>query len=437
MRVTTLNAEHATVLRIIARDIENLLVPAIASPNLRFVGGAMKTLLQRMACADDDKGGAAPPIASGDWNELIAWTEAQDRRLLAGEQTTRSDGWAQSGSGQVKSSGAGGAGRMRPIEAEPLLRYLRERGRFDWVRELSVDQAPGGFSKDTFLVRLSGDGRQSGMVLRRDQSFRPLLTSVADEAGVLSTLSEAGLPVPTPLWVETDARHFGAAVLAASWIDGSADEKRWSTDPARAPRVLADAAQLLARLHAFPLDQIPAAGSGVPGSRGDTPAAMVEDIRAFWERIRPAANPLMERALAWLAQHAPQGFARRTIVHSDFGFHNLMVDGDRVVGLLDWEFWHIGDPREDLAYTRSFVERLMPWEDFRSLYEAAGGVTSDRDTDRFYSVLGGLRVAMGCYALQHAVQNDPDRLDSKMLYVGQSFANRFLIDAARVAAASE
>lgn len=432
-----MNAEQATILRIVARDIENLLLPAITSPSLRFVCSAMKTLLERIAFAENSASGTGA-VASADWNALIAWTEAEDQRQLAGEQTSRSDGWSQSGSGQVKSSGSVARVRSRPIEPDALLQYLHGRGGFEWVREVSIDQAPGGFSKDTFLVRLSGEaGRRSGMVLRRDQVFRPLLTSVADEAGVLSTLSQAGLPVPSPLWVEADPQHFGAAVLATSWIEGSADEKRWSADPARAQRVLADAAELLARLHAFPLDGIPADGSGVPGSRGDTPAAMVADIRVFWERILPAPNPLMERVLDWLAANAPTGFARRAIVHSDFGFHNLMVNEDRVVGLLDWEFWHVGDPREDLAYTRSFVERVMPWDDFRKLYEAAGGVASDARTDRFYSVLGGVRVAMGCYALQHAVLHEPEQLDSKMVYVGQSFANRFLIDAARVAAAAE
>lgn len=432
-----MNAEHITLLRIVARDIETLLLPAITSPSVRFVGAAMKTLLERVAHAESGDGHAAPAIRSQNWTELIDWTEAEDRRQLAGEQTSRSEGWAQSGSGQVKSAAAARGARTSPIEPAALLRYLHARGGFEWVSELSVDQAPGGFSKDTFLVRLAGGDRREGMVLRRDQAFRPLLTSVADEAGVLTILARAGLPVPLPLWVETDPQAFGAAVLATSWIDGSADEKRWSTEPARAQRVLSDAAQLLARLHAFPLDQIPAAGSGVPGSRGETPAAMVEDLQAFWHRVRPAANPLMERVLAWLAHNAPQGFSRRALVHADFGFHNLMVNDDRVVGLLDWEFWHIGDPREDLAYTRSFVERVMPWTEFRQIYEAAGGVSSDSQTDRFYSVLGGLRVAMGCYALQHAVRHAPERLDSKMVYVGQSFAHRFLIDAARVAAAAE
>lgn len=426
--------DHQTILRIVARDIEGILLPAIDSPNVRFVGGAMKTLLERIAhlAADDPE---TPVPAAQDWQALIAWTEAQDRRALAGEQTSRSDGWAQSGSGEVRSVSVTGAARPRPIEAPSLLHYLHARGGFEWVTSLSVEQAPGGFSKDTFLVRLAGGSEQRGMVLRRDQSFRPLLTSVTDEADVLTTLAAAGLPVPTPLWVEADPRHFGAAVLATSWIDGSADEKRWSGDPARAQRVLADAAQLLARLHEFPIDALRKTGSGVPGSRGDTPAAMVQDIARFWAEIRPEPNPLMERVLSWLAQHAPAGFARRAIVHADFGFHNLMVKDNRIVGLLDWEFWHVGDPREDLAYTRAFVERVMPWEHFRQLYEAAGGVSSDPGTERFYAVLGGVRVAMGCYALQNAIRHAPDRLDAKMVYVGQSFAHRFLIDAARVAAA--
>jgi aminoglycoside phosphotransferase (APT) family kinase protein len=425
-----------TILRIVARDIEGILVPSISSPNVQFVANSMKTLLQRVAheiseAALGDQGTAIPTHT--DWKSVIAWAETDEKARLAGEETSRESAWNQSGSG-TQTSDATARGRTKKIEVAQLVVYLQNRDDYRWVEDVSINQAPGGFSKDTFLVRAQGGGRSERMVLRRDQALRPLITSVADEAEILRTLSAAHLPVPAPLWLETSPTHFGASVLATSWLNGNTDSSKWANDPANAKLVLTSAATLLAKLHSFPLTKLTTLGSGVPGSVGATPGAFAEHLRSFWKDSGPAPNPLMERVLDWLEDNAPREFARRAIVHSDFGFHNLLVSGTDVTGLLDWEFWHVGDAREDLAYSRAFVERVMPWKEFSAIYESAGGITGDLEAERFYSVLGGVRIAMGCYAIQRALQRSPELLDSKMIYVGQSFAHRFLIEAAKAAA---
>ena len=37
-------------------------------------------------------------------------------------------------------------------------------------------------------------------------------------------------------------------------------------------------------------------------------------------------------------------------VHGDFRIGNLMVSPSELIGVLDWEFAHVGDPAEDLAW---------------------------------------------------------------------------------------
>ncbi|HBY95564.1 MAG TPA: phosphotransferase family protein, partial [Chloroflexi bacterium] len=39
-----------------------------------------------------------------------------------------------------------------------------------------------------------------------------------------------------------------------------------------------------------------------------------------------------------------------TLIHGDFRVGNLLVTPDRLTGVLDWEFTHVGDPLEDLAW---------------------------------------------------------------------------------------
>ena len=58
----------------------------------------------------------------------------------------------------------------------------------------------------------------------------------------------------------------------------------------------------------------------------------------------------------------PTGASGRVIVHGDFGPNNVLFapDGPAVVALLDWEFCHLGDPIEDLAWCEWVVRAHHP-----------------------------------------------------------------------------
>ena len=61
------------------------------------------------------------------------------------------------------------------------------------------------------------------------------------------------------------------------------------------------------------------------------------------------------------------------IVHGDFGPQNVLIDNGQVSALLDWEFAHLGQPVEDLAWAEWIVRMHHP--DHRDalpeLFEAA------------------------------------------------------------------
>jgi aminoglycoside phosphotransferase (APT) family kinase protein len=140
---------------------------------------------------------------------------------------------------------------------------------------------------------------------------------------------------------------------------------------------------------------------------------------------------LVEAILAWLEQHAPRSFARRALLHGDFGFHNLLVHEGRITGLLDWEFCHVGDVAEDLAYARPFVEKVVPWCKFEALYRQFGGTTVSAAAVDFWGVFGILRIGLGCYATLHEIDRGNMCLDTKAAFVAQSYARPFVVDAAR------
>jgi aminoglycoside phosphotransferase (APT) family kinase protein len=102
---------------------------------------------------------------------------------------------------------------------------------------------------------------------------------------------------------------------------------------------------------------------------------MIGDYEERWRASNPNASVPLELAFQWLRQELPRVEGAAVLVHGDPGFQNMLVEGDELVCLLDWEFAHAGDPAEDLAYCRPTVERVMPWGQFLQDYHAAGGPT--------------------------------------------------------------
>lgn len=69
---------------------------------------------------------------------------------------------------------------------------------------------------------------------------------------------------------------------------------------------------------------------------------------------------LLGTLLAQLQRIAPPSVpgllgAGPAVVHGDFGPQNVLIEGDSINALLDWEFAHVGEPVEDLAWAEWIV----------------------------------------------------------------------------------
>ncbi len=80
----------------------------------------------------------------------------------------------------------------------------------------------------------------------------------------------------------------------------------------------------------------------------------------------PAPEPLARRPDAWLAWAGPDesalqaglralGARSDALLHLDYHLLNVMTDGRRVTGVLDWANARAGDPRADLARTLTIL----------------------------------------------------------------------------------
>jgi hypothetical protein len=200
------------------------------------------------------------------------------------------------------------------------------------------------------------------------------------------------------------------------WLEGETRGARIVRSDAFAqirPELAYQCGEILARIHAIDLEK-----SGLDKELEDLdPEALVERTWEQYKRLH-TPQPMIDYAAVWLKGNLPS-YTRKTLVHSDFRNGNLMVSGQGVIGVLDWELSHIGDPMRDLGWicTNSwrFGKTELPvggfghYEDLFRGYEAVSGVRVDPGHVRFWEVFGSFWWAVGCLLMAEHYRTGPDK----------------------------
>jgi len=286
-----------------------------------------------------------------------------------------------------------------------------QRERIDSLRRLS-----GGASQQTWAFDLRGDAGVVALVLRRAppaaaQRSR-MGAGLEAEAQLLAAARAAGVPVPRvhPMLCADDGLGAG---FVMERLAGETLGRRIVREPgfAAARRVLArQCGEALARIHSIPTSGLP------PLRRGG--AAAEQQFQLELHRGHGTARPVFALAFQWLRRHAPAEVAQPVLVHGDFRNGNLMVGESGLVGVLDWELAHLGDPMEDLGWLCVNAWRFgggdLPVggfgtrEDLFAGYEAAGGRV-DAQRVHWWQVLGTLKWGIVCEAMAHAWLSGEER----------------------------
>ncbi|WP_395067928.1 phosphotransferase family protein [Paraburkholderia silvatlantica] len=281
----------------------------------------------------------------------------------------------------------------RGITATGMQAWLaRKDPRYVGSEVSAIREIAGGRSKHTTIVSLTfADGSREGLVIRMDSPRYP--TRVAEEFPLLVALARAGVPVPPPLWFEPDPAVFGHPFIVTREMRGQPPGTLWGSNAQRPPAVGLAYAEGLARAHRVPLEQI------VPGEHpkpAQIAEAMIDHFEARWQATTVADSPTLAAGYRWVRRHLPRVTGATAVVHGDAGLHNFLIDGDELVCLLDWEFAHLGEPAEDLAYCRNAIESVLPWAQFIERYEACGGPRIAPECLQAYTVWKELRSATMC-----------------------------------------
>lgn len=258
------------------------------------------------------------------------------------------------------------------------------------ARIVDLRRLSGGASRETWSFVADGER----LILQRAR--RGAQGGLRGEPSVLVAARKAGVRVPEMIVDGSLRLELGRPFMIVRHVDGETIARRILRDAefAAARRVLVgQLARSAAHIHRIAVD--------------DVPELAREDQLDVFARIlhdSGQSHPVLEAAIRWLAAHRPER-TRTCVVHGDFRLGNVVVDGDGLAAVLDWELAHVGDPVEDLGWlcVRSWrfggelpVAGLGEREELCAAYEAESGVRTEIDHVRWWEVMGVLRWGVIC-----------------------------------------
>ncbi len=283
----------------------------------------------------------------------------------------------------------------------------------------SVRRTSAGFSRENWVFDATWDGVRHDLIARRDPVGSVLATDRAVETAVVRAMQATMIPSPTLRWVDLDGARLGRPSLVMDMAVGDCDgyvlnrERPLDTRVAIAHE-LYDA---LADIHRLDWRTL-----GLAETLDDPGSAAALAALDHWEselvRVKLGPEPELAYVIAWLRTNAPVS-TLTTLVHGDFKPGNVLLDGDRLSAVLDWETAHLGDPHEDLGWVtnpvRAGEHRIADhWEPAELLarWSARTGWQVDPDSVRWWQVLANVKLAVIVLSGIHAMVDG--RLDRIM-----------------------
>ena len=200
----------------------------------------------------------------------------------------------------------------------------------------------GGASKEAWAVDVTVAGEPLELLVRRAAGgviHETATLPLDQEYRVIEAAFAAGVRVPRPYGYlgEIDGRE----AFATERVAGETIGRRIVTRPEFAgarqalPLELADE---IAKVHAIAPAALPFLCTSDEIARNE------HELDSVGE-----PHPAIELGLRWLRENRPDPLGP-VVLHGDFRIGNVVVSERGLEYLLDWEFAHLGDPREDVAW---------------------------------------------------------------------------------------
>lgn len=279
----------------------------------------------------------------------------------------------------------------------------------------------GGASQETYAIDIETRDGPRRLALRRSpggeaDSREHGGPGLAVEARLMTLAGAAGVPAPEVLHVLDAGDGLGDGFLM-EWLSGETLGAKIVKAPEFAavrPRLAWQCGEILARIHG-----IDVVTHGLDTCMERLPTEVFVHRQWGYYKALGTPQPMIDFTARWLLEHLPPA-RPLTLVHNDFRNGNLMVSPERgVIGVLDWEVSHIGDPMRDLGWicTNSWrfgntdlpVGGFGTREDLIAGYEAVSGQPVDRTALHFWEVFGSFWWAVGALLMFDHYRHGPDK----------------------------
>ena len=277
--------------------------------------------------------------------------------------------------------------------SQALALYVQRQTGADTVSVTRFSRLSGGAIQSNYALSLEcAGGSMPGpldLVVRSDAPSKVDVSMTREqEFDVLSVAYEAGVTVPRPLWLCADESIIGQAFCIMMRVPGTASGRqlvRGALTEEQSRQLVGQLGRELACLHKV---TPPHARLGFLSSPAGAPAlARVQEYRQALDQI-PEPHPVLEWALNWLEDHAPES-RHITLCHGDFRTGHYMVHEGQVSGVLDWEFASFSDPYEDLGWLCA-----RSWR-FGVNNKEVGGIGHKQDLFQAYAQASGREIDPG------------------------------------------
>ena len=254
-----------------------------------------------------------------------------------------------------------------------LLAYLRAQLGFpdlDFAAPLS--RLEGGYETSTYRFRLGGapPGLDGPLVLRLYPEFYGAGSAIW-ESTVQNSLAGARYPVARVHLLCTDISVLGGAFFVMDHLPG---RSLVTAPPEDMPGLLGQTQAQLHNIDPNPLIRA-LTGRGIPEQDYSLAG------RFDWLCQRADKLPWIRPAMNWLRQTHPAGPETPSICHGDFHPLNVLYDGHRVTGILDWGGLTIAGPAYDVGNT--LVLLTIALKHVAASMEGFSSVDFDRMAERY------------------------------------------------------
>lgn len=281
-----------------------------------------------------------------------------------------------------------------------------------------VERLSGGAAQETCRLECATDSGVRLFALRRAAGgvFRPpsdTQPGLAAEALLMQCAKQAGVPAPEIHYILSKDDDLGDGFVM-EWLEGEGLGTRILRDEQFAgvrPQLAYECGRIAARIHGIDVVE-----KGLDRVLARITAA--DYVQQTWSRYKEfgTPHPMIDYVGCWLMQHLPETH-RDTLVHNEFRNGNLMVSPDGIVGVVDWEIAHIGDPMRDLGWLCTNAWRYgetLPvggfgtYEQLFQGYEDESGLSVDPEHVQFWEVFGSFWWSVTCLGMVDQFRHGPD-----------------------------